>query len=138
MGDFITILYLVSYAPVDHLFGGLATDGANISQIFLSKGHATGGHASLFLHLQLALQFAAPHSLDEAAVLLLKLLCLFQRMCSVDMLIKIFLCFFVQAALNIFEHFGDADRYLAESDLYFFTVIAADSYAAAGASLFPD
>ena len=65
---------LVSNAPVDHLLGRLAADGACIAKILLCKGHAAGGHTGHFLHLQFALQFAAPHGLDEAAVLLLQMI----------------------------------------------------------------
>ena len=46
--------------------------------MLLGEGDAAGGHAGLFLHLQLAVQLAAPHGLDEAAVLGLELLGLLQ------------------------------------------------------------
>ena len=71
--------FLVSDAPVDHVLGGLAAAHAGIGHLLLNQRHATGGHARLFLHLQLAVQLAAPHGLDEAALLLLDLLGLFQR-----------------------------------------------------------
>ena len=69
---------LVSDTPVDHFFGGAAADGAGVGQVLLGEGDAAGGHAGLFLHLQLAVQLAAPHGLDEAAVLGLELLSLLQ------------------------------------------------------------
>ena len=56
---------LVCDAPVDHLFRGLAADRAGIAEMLLLERHAAGGHAALLLHLQLALQLAAPHRLDE-------------------------------------------------------------------------
>ena len=56
-------------APVDGVFGGLAAYCALVVEAFLLQRHAAGGHTALFLHLQLAFELAAPHCLDEAAVL---------------------------------------------------------------------
>ena len=92
---------LICYAPVDHVLGGLAAAGTGICQVLLLKGDAAGGHAGLFLHVKLALEIAAPHGLDEAAVGLLQLVCLLQRVGSVAVLVQIALCLVEQTLLNI-------------------------------------
>ena len=46
-------------APVDHLFGRLPADRADIAKMLLLERHAAGGHARLFLHLHFAFQLAA-------------------------------------------------------------------------------
>ena len=38
----------VRHAPVHHVLGGLAADGAHIAQVLLLQGDAAGGDAGLF------------------------------------------------------------------------------------------
>ena len=51
------------------MLGGLAADRADIADVLLLIGHAAGGESGLFLDLHLAFQIAAPHGLNEAALL---------------------------------------------------------------------
>ena len=62
-------------------------DRAGVAEMLLLERHTAGGHAALFLHLEFALEFAAPHRLDEAAVLGLQLPGLFERMRFIDCLL---------------------------------------------------
>ena len=111
------------------MLGGLAAAGTGIAQVFLLEGDAAGGHAGLFLHIQLALKLAAPHGLYEAALALLKLLSLLQRVGSIGVLVKVLLCLGVEPLLNLIKKLGDALCKLGELNLVLFAVVAADRHA---------
>ena len=119
----------VGHAPVDHVLGGLAAAGADVTEMLLLKGDAAGGHACLLLHIQLALEVAAPHGLDEAAVFLLQLLGLLQRVGGIDVLIHVFLCLVIQALLHILQQLGDTGGDVRQGDGDLLAVVAADGHA---------
>ena len=68
--------------------------------MLLGEGDAAGGHAGLFLHLQLAVQLAAPHGLDEAAVFGLELLGFLQGEGGEGVLLQVLLGPLVQAVVD--------------------------------------
>ena len=85
------------------MFGRLAAAGTGLSQLFLFEGNAAGGHASFFLHFQLAGFLTAPHGLDEAAVLSLKLLGFFHTGSGKNVLLEVFQCGIVQTLLHCIQ-----------------------------------
>ena len=123
---------LVSDAPVDHLLGRLAADRADVIEVLLLERHAAGRHAAFFLHLKLALEFAAPHRLDEAAVLCLKLLGFIERMRLKDVVVEVLLGLFKHALLHELELLGDRCLEIFEGHDRFLAVIAAHEHALSG------
>ena len=79
---------------------GFAAAGADIIKMLLLEGNAAGGHAGLFFHVQLALEIAAPHGLDEAALLLLKLPRFVERVRGVAVLVEILLRLGVKTVMH--------------------------------------
>ena len=84
--------------------------------MLLGEGHAPGGHAGLLLHLDFAGLVAAPHGLDEAAVLLLKLLGLLQGIGGVDVLLQVLLGLVVHLLLHQFKLLGGLGLHVLELD----------------------
>ena len=111
------------------MLGGLAAAGADVAEMLLPEGDAAGGHAGFFLHVQLALEIAAPHGLDEAAVFLLQLLCLLQGVGRVDMVVHIFLRLVVKALLHIVQQLGEPGGDVRQGDGDLLAVVAADGHA---------
>ena len=100
--------------------------------MLLLKRDAAAGHTGLFLHLELAGEVAAPHGLDEAAVFLLQLLGLGQRVRGVGVLVKVALGLVEQTLLHVLEQRGDARLELIERDGDLLAVVAADGDAVTG------
>ena len=100
--------------------------------MLLLERHAAGGHAALLLHLQLALQLAAPHRLDEAAVLGLQLLGLFERMRFINVVVEILLCLLKHPLLDKLQLLGNGGFEGFQRNDRLFAVVAADKHALSG------
>ena len=100
--------------------------------MLLLERDAAAGHTGLVLHLELAGEVAAPHGLDEAAVFLLQLLGLGQRVRGIGVLVEVALGLVEQALLHGLEQLGDARLELVERDGDLLAVVAADGDAVAG------
>ena len=70
---------LISLAPVNQLFSLSAAAYALVADGLDAEGDASGGNIAGLLELKLAIELAAPHSLDIAAVVVCDLLELLKR-----------------------------------------------------------
>ena len=112
-------------APVDHVFCRLAAAGTGLAELLLPEGDAAGGHAALFLHLLFAGLFTAPHGLDEAAVLALQRLCLFDAGSRENMLLQVLQGGVIQTLLHGIEKRGKPGLQLIQRDGRLFAVVTA-------------
>ena len=99
--------------------------------MLLLKRDTAAGHAGFLFHVELALQIAAPHGLDEAAPGLLQLLGLLKRVRLEDVAVEVGLGLVEQALLHIVQQLGDARLELIERDDNLLAVVAADGDALA-------
>ena len=114
----------VCHAPVDHVLGRLAAAGAFLAEVLLLEGDAAAGHAGLLLHIELTLEVAAPHGLDEAAVLFLQRLGLLERLRGENMAVEVGLRLVEEALLDRLEQRGDLGLKRVERDGNLLAVVA--------------
>ena len=107
---------LVGHAPVDHVLGGLAAADADVVHLLLLQGHAAGGDTGLLLHLQLAVQLAAPHGLGKAALGVHELLHLVQGVAHLGVVLQVLLGPLVQAVVDGVQQLLDAGLQLVQAD----------------------
>ncbi|MPM40584.1 hypothetical protein SDC9_87228 [bioreactor metagenome] len=119
----------VGHAPVDHLVGGLAADGAGMAQLLLLKGHAAGGYPGLVLHPQLTLQIAAPHGLGKAALGLHEGLDLLQASGGKGVFLQIALGSGVQTVVDVVQRLGNGGLQPLQRDKLLDAVVPPDQNA---------
>ena len=100
--------------------------------MLLLERHAAGRHAAFFLHLKLALELTAPHRLDEAAVLRLKLLGFLERMRLKDVIVEVLLGLLEHTLLHELELLGDRRLEVLQGHDRLLAVIAAHEHALSG------
>ena len=116
----------IGYAPVDHGLGGFAADGADVADLLLLKGHAAAGQARFFLHLQLAVEVAAPHGLDVAGIGGGQGLHFVHGLGGPGALFAVFEGALVQIAGQVGKQGGDSGGQVVQADEGLFAGVAAD------------